>query len=259
MLKLRGDLVASGLGNRYDIGVGGVAHSGPFASRMGLSGIPVMAETIALHTIFELQRTTGTRIHLCRLSSAAGVDLVRQAKREGLPVTCDVGVHHLHLTDADIGFFDANARLSPPLRSQRDRDALRQGVVDGTIDAICSDHTPVDDDEKLLPFAEASPGATGLELLLSLVVKWADEAQLDLATALAKITCAAADVAGLSGGKLTVGSQADICIFDPSDEWLVEGRALASQGKHSPFLNYRLPAVVHTTIVAGRIVFSRVS
>ncbi|HEX8603590.1 MAG TPA: dihydroorotase, partial [Pseudoduganella sp.] len=156
------------------IGKGGVAHSGPLASRLGLSGVPVMAETIALHTIFELVRSTGARVHLCRLSSAAGLELVRAAKAEGLPVTCDVGAHHVHLTDADINFFDPNARVTPPFRTQRDRDAIRAALADGTIDAICSDHTPVDDDEKLLPFAEASPGATGLELLLSLALKWGE-------------------------------------------------------------------------------------
>lgn len=239
------------------IGVGGVAHSGAFASRMGLSGVPVMAETIALHTIFELQRATGARVHLCRISSAAGVELIRQAKREGLDVTCDVGVHHLHLSDADIGFFDANARLSPPLRSERDRDALRMAVLDGTIDAVCSDHTPVDDDEKLLPFAEASPGATGLELLLSLVLKWANESHVNLAIAIARITSDPARVAGLAAGKLSVGSCADLCIFNPDAEWIVEGKALASQGKHTPFLSYHLPAQVQYTLVAGHIVYSR--
>lgn len=239
------------------IGVGGVAHSGAFASRMGLSGVPVMAETIALHTIFELQRSTGARVHLCRISSAAGVELIRKAKRDGLDVSCDVGVHHLHLSDADIGFFDANARLSPPLRSDRDRDALRMAVFDGTIDAICSDHTPVDDDEKLLPFAEASPGATGLELLLSLVMKWAKESHVSLPIAIAKITSEPARVAGLNAGKLTIGSMADICIFNASTEWIVEEKELASQGKHTPFLSYSLPAVVQSTIVAGHIVYSR--
>ena len=239
------------------IGVGGVAHSGAFASRMGLSGVPVMAETIALHTIFELQRSTGARVHLCRISSAAGVELIRQAKREGLDVTCDVGVHHLHLTEADIGFFDANARLSPPLRSERDRDALRMGVFDGTVDAICSDHTPVDDDEKLLPFAEASPGATGLELLLSLVMKWANECHVNPAIAIAKITSEPARVAGLAAGNFAVGSSADICIFDGNADWKLEGRVLASQGKHSPFLGYMLPAQVQHTLVAGHVVYSR--
>jgi len=239
------------------IGVGGVAHSGAFASRMGLSGVPVMAETIALHTIFELQRSTGARVHLCRISSAAGVELIRQAKREGLDVSCDVGVHHLHLTDTDIGFFDANARLSPPLRSERDRDALRMAVFDGTIDAICSDHTPVDDDEKMLPFAEASPGATGLELLLSLVIKWARETHISLPIAIARITSDPARLAGLSAGKLSVGSSADLCIFNPAAEWKVDQSSLISQGKHTPFVNYFLPAQVQTTMVAGHIVYSR--
>ena len=241
------------------IGRGGVAHSGPLATRLGLSGVPVMAETIALHTIFELVRSTGARVHLCRMSSAAGLALVRAAKKEGLPVTCDVGVHHLHMTDADIGFFDSNARLTPPLRTGRDRDAITAGLLDGTIDAVCSDHTPVDDDEKLLPFAEASPGATGLELLLSLSLKWAQEqrGQDALPRALAKITADAARTAGLPAGHLGVGAAADIVVFDPDVRWKVEGAALASQGKHTPFLGYELTGQVQATIVGGRIAYQR--
>jgi dihydroorotase len=241
------------------IGRGGVAHSGPLASRLGLSGVPVMAETIALHTIFELVRATGARVHLCRMSSAAGLELVRAAKAEGLPVTCDVGVHHLHMTDADIGFFDSNARLTPPLRTQRDRDAIRAGLIDGTVDAICSDHTPVDDDEKLLPFAEASPGATGLELLLSLTLKWAEELHGDAALlrALAKITSQAARTAGLDAGQLAPGAAADVVVFDPAKRWLVEGAALASQGKHTPFLGYEVTGQVQATVVGGRVAYQR--
>jgi len=247
------------------IGRGGIAASGPLASRLGLSGVPVMSETIALHTIFELMRATGARVHLCRMSSAAGLELVRIAKKEGLPVTCDVGAHHIHLTDADIGFFDSNARVTPPFRSQRDRDAIRLGLLDGTIDALCSDHTPVDDDEKLLPFGEASPGATGLELLLSLALKWADDyaATQDtgsvrpLARALARITSDAARVAGLDAGTLSVGAAADVCLFDPEARWTVEASALASQGKHTPFLGYNLAGQVRATIVAGHVAFQR--
>jgi dihydroorotase len=243
------------------IGRGGVAHSGPLASRLGLSGVPVMAETIALNTIFELVRSTGARVHLCRISSAAGLALVRAAKKEGLPVTCDIGVHHLHMTDADIGFFDPNARLDPPLRSQRDRDALRAGVLDGAVDAVCSDHTPVDDDEKLLPFGEASPGATGLELLLSLMLKWADDergaAKDALSRALARVTSDAARVAGLKAGDLSVGACADIVLFDPDVRWTVKSSALASQGKHTPFLGYELTGQVKATIVSGQVAFQR--
>ena len=241
------------------IGRGGVAHSGPLATRMGLSSVPVMAETIALHTIFELVRSTGARVHLCRISSGAGLDLVRAAKKEGLPVSCDVGVHHLHMTDADIGFFDSNARLTPPLRSGRDRDAITAALLDGTIDAVCSDHTPVDDDEKLLPFGEASPGATGLELLLSLMLKWAEEQRgVDaLPRALAKVTVDAARTAGLGAGQLGIGAPADIVVFDPDLRWLVNGAALASQGKHTPFLGYELTGQVKATVVGGRIAYQR--
>ncbi len=242
------------------LGKGGTAHSGPLASRLGLSGVPVISETIALHTIVELVRATGARVHLCRLSSAAGIDLLRAAKQEGLPVTADVGIHHVHLTDNDIGFFDSNARLSPPLRSQRDRDAIRQALLDGTIDAVCSDHTPVDDDEKLLPFGEASAGATGLELLLALTLKWASEAlpaAERLRVALARISHDPARLVGLPAGTFKPGATADVCVFDPNRRWKVEAAALVSQGKHTPFLGYELQGQVTHAIVAGRLAFSR--
>jgi dihydroorotase len=234
---------------------GGVAASGAVASRLGLSGVPVSAETIALHTIFELVRVSGARVHLSHLSSAAGVALVREAKAQGLPVTCDVTINHVHLTDMDIGYFNSQFRLDPPLRSQRDRDAIRAGLADGTIDAICSDHTPLDDDEKLLPFAEATPGATGLELLLSLTVKWAREACVPLAKALTRITTAPASVLKLNAGRIAVGEAADLCLFDPAAEWLVEPAQLKSQGHNSPFLGYELPARVLMTLVSGHIAY----
>ncbi len=240
----------------------GVAASGPLATRMGLSGVPVLAETIALHTIFELMRATGARVHLCRLSSAAGVALVRQAKAEGLPVSCDVSLNNLHLTDTDIGYFDSRARLAPPLRQQRDRDALRQGLADGTIDALVSDHTPVDEDAKALPVAEAEPGATGLELLLSLALKWAAEDQLGLARALAVLTHQPARVLGsalgtleASVGQLVVGGVADLCVFDPAADWTVGDEALRSQGKHTPFSGYQLPGRVRATVVGGHVAY----
>jgi dihydroorotase len=234
---------------------GGVAASGAVASRLGLSGVPVSAETIALHTIFELVRVSGARVHLSHLSSAAGVALMRQAKAEGLPVTCDVTINHVHLTDVDIGYFNSQFRLDPPLRSQRDRAAIRAGLADGTIDAICSDHTPLDDDEKLLPFAEATPGATGLELLLSLTVKWAREAGVPLSKALTRITSAPAAVLKVNAGRIAAGETADLCLFNPSAEWLVEPATLKSQGHNSPFLGYELPARVLVTIMSGHIAY----
>ena len=240
----------------------GVAASGALATRLGLAGVPVAAETIALHTIFELMQATGARVHLCRISSAAGVALVRQAKAQGLRVSCDISINSLHLTDADIGFFDSRARLTPPLRQQRDRDALRAALADGTIDALVSDHTPVDEDAKTLPFAEAEPGATGLELLLSLALKWSTETDAGLLRALTVLTSAPAQVMGsalgtleASIGRLAEGGVADLCIFDPAATWTVQADTLRSQGKHTPFSGYELPGRVRTTIVGGQVAF----
>ena len=240
----------------------GVAASGALATRMGLSGVPVAAETIALHTIFELMKSTDARVHLCRISSAAGVALVHQAKAEGLKVTCDVSINSLHLTDVDVGYFDSRMRLNPPLRQQRDRDALRAGLADGTIDVLVSDHTPVSEDEKALPFAESEPGATGLELLLSLALKWSSDSGAGLTRALAVLTSAPAAVLGdslgtlaASAGQLVPGGMADLCVFDPAASWTVQPEALQSQGKHTPFSGYELPGRVRCTVVGGHIAF----
>ncbi|NBS95538.1 MAG: dihydroorotase [Betaproteobacteria bacterium] len=242
---------------------GGIVHAGPLASRMGLPGIPVIAETVALQTMLELVRVTGARVHFCRLSSAAGIALMRAAKLEGLPVTCDVSVHHLHVTDQDIGWFDANHRVDPPFRSQRDRDAIRAGLADGTVDAICSDHTPVDDDAKALPYGEAEPGTTGLELLLPLVLKWAQESRTPLAQALATVTSGPAAIVGADrmegagAGTLAPGSIADLMIFDPQALWTVDRNSLVSQGRHTPFLGYEIAGRVMMTLVAGVPIFQR--
>ena len=240
----------------------GVAASGALATRMGLSGVPVAAETIALHTIFELMRATGVRVHLCRLSSAAGVALVREAKREGLRLSCDVSINSLHLIDGDIGYFDSRARLNPPLRQQRDREALQAGLAEGTIDALVSDHTPVDEDAKALPFAESEAGATGLELLLSLSLKWGAQRGLSLAQSLAPICSGPAKVlepslgAQSEGvGRVQVGALADLCVFDPAAAWTVGADSLRSQGKHTPFSGYELPGQVRYTLVGGRLAF----
>ena len=244
---------------------GGVAASGPLAMRMGLSGVPAAAETIALHTLFELLRaigggrTSGPRLHLCRLSSAAGVALLRAAKAEGLNVTADVSINSLHLTDHDIGHYDSAARLNPPLRQSRDRDALAAALADGTIDALVSDHTPVTADAKQLPFAEAEPGASGLELLLPLALKWGQAPGGPGAMrALASVTSAPAAVLGAalgtlqaSCGRLVEGGLADLCVFDPQARWVVGPAALRSQGKHTPFAGYELTGRVRSTLVGG--------
>ncbi len=240
----------------------GVAASGPLATRMGLSGVPVAAETIALYTLFELLKGTDTRVHLSRISSAAGIELVRQARASGLKVSCDVSINSLHLTDQDIGYFDSRARVNPPLRQQRDRDALRAALADGSIDALVSDHTPVDADAKTLPFAEAEPGATGVELLLSLALKWGAEQGVPLGRTLATVSAAPAAVLGsalgtlqASLGQLVEGGVADVCVFDPAARWTVSDDALRSQGKHTAFTGYELPGRVRWTLVGGHLAY----
>jgi dihydroorotase len=188
--------------------------------------------------------------------------LVRAAKAEGLPITCDVSVNNLHLTDVDIGYFNAAMRVTPPLRQQRDRDALRAALADGTIDALVSDHTPVDEDAKNLPFAEAEPGATGVELLLSLALKWGNDCGLPLAKTLAAVTQRPVGVLGeslgslgSSAGRLVEGGVADLCLFDPSAHWPVNSTTLRSQGKHTPFTGYELPGKVMATLVGGHVAY----
>lgn len=238
----------------------GVAAKGPLATRLGLTGVPVVAETIALSLLFDLVRDTGARLHLCRLSSAAGIELVRQAKAQGLPVTADVSINSLHLIDLDIGYFDAAMRLTPPLRQQRDRDALRAGLADGTIDALVSDHNPVDSDAKTLPFAEAEPGASAVELLLGLACTWAQQEGLGLMQALAVLTHGPQRVLGASlgtlqasVGQLAVGGAADVLVFHPDAPWTVAPAALRSHGRHTPFEGHEMPVSVRATLVGGQI------
>ncbi len=198
---------------------GGVAHDGEVATRLGLPGIPPFAETIALATLLELVRATRARVHFCRLSTAGSVEMMRAAKREGLPVSCDVAIHHLHLCDIDLGYFDSNCRLEPPLRSQRDRDAL------------------------------------GLELLLPLTLKWGEARKLPLAKTLARITSEPARVLGVGSGRLAPGAPADVTLFDPAATVRVAPETLKSQGKNTPFLGYELAGRVRYTIVAGNVVY----
>ncbi|MGC2518959.1 MAG: dihydroorotase [Burkholderiales bacterium] len=234
---------------------GGVAHDGEVATRLGLPGIPAFAETIALATILQLVRATRTRVHLCRLSTAEGVAMVRAAKQEGLPVSCDIGAHHAHLSEMDLGYFDSHCHVIPPFRSPRDRDALRAGLADGTVDALCSDHAPVDEDAKQLPFGESEPGATGLELLLPLVLKWAQEMRVALPDAIAAVTSKPAAILGIEAGQLAPGEEADLCVFDPDEQVKITPESLRSQGKNTPFIGYELPGRVRYTLVGGNVVF----
>jgi dihydroorotase len=233
----------------------GVAHDGEIASRLGLKGIPSAAEALALASILRIAKETGARIHISRLSTAEGVEMIRDAKKQNPNISCDVSANQLHLTEHDIGYFDSNCHLKPPLRTQRDKEALSAGLKDGTIDAICSDHTPVDDDAKLAPFAEAETGATGLELLLALTLKWAQKEKVGLLEAISLVSQASAQILGIPAGDLNPHSDADICIFDATEYWKVSSGTLKSQGKNSPFNGLEIAGKVKTTLVHGQVVY----
>lgn len=233
----------------------GVAHDGEIASRLGLKGIPSAAEALALASILRIAKETGARVHISRLSTAEGVEMIREAKKHNANISCDVSANQLHLTEHDIGFFDSNCHLKPPLRTQRDKDALTAGLKDGTIDAICSDHTPVDDDAKLAPFAEAEIGATGLELLLALTLKWAQQEKVGLLAAMALVSQSSAQILGIPAGNLSADSDADICIFDANEYWKISPSALKSQGKNTPFNGLEMAGKVKFTLVHGQVVF----
>lgn len=233
----------------------GVAHDGEVASRLGLKGIPSAAEALALASLLRIAKETGAKLHISRLSTAEGVNMIREAKKQGLSISCDVSANHVHLTEHDLAYFDSNCYLTPPLRSQRDQAAIVSGLKDGTIDAICSDHTPVDDDGKLAPFAEAEIGASGLELLLTLTLKWANQEKVSLSHALGLISSSSAKILGIPAGHLSVNSDADICIFDPSLYWKVEASNLKSQGKNTPFIGLEMAGKVKYTLVNGQLVY----
>lgn len=235
----------------------GVAHEGAVAARLGLPGIPVAAETVALATLLELARATGVRLHLRRISSRAALTMIRAAREEGLPVSCDVSINQLHLTEDDIGFFDPLARLDPPLRAREDRDALAEALAAGEIDALISDHAPLDDDAKQAPFSEAEAGASGVELLLPLTLAWAHEAAVPLSTALARITCDPARVLGKNEiGRIAVGAAADLVVFDPEARFVLTRERLKSQGKNTPFLGRELMGEVRYTLIDGQLAYA---
>ena len=237
------------------LAAGGVADDGEVATRLGLKGIPSAAEALALNSLLRIARETGAKLHISRLSTAEAVSMIRDAKKLGQHISCDVSAHHLHLTEHDIGYFNSNCHLKPPLRTQRDKDALRAGLVHGTIDAICSDHTPVDDDTKLAPFAETEIGATGLELLLPLTLKWAVESKISLLQMVKLITCQPAAILGINAGCISLHSDADLCIFEPDTYWKITPQTLKSQGKNSPFNQLELAGRVKYTLVHGQFVY----
>ncbi len=230
----------------------GCVHEGEVSTRLGLPAIPEAAEVVALARELALIETTGARGHITQLSCASSVDKIAEAKARGLNVTAAVSAHHLHLSERDIGEFDTRCHVMPPLRSITDRDALREGLAGGVIDAICSDHQPHGLDAKLAPFSESAPGISGLETLLSLTIKLDQEGVLSLPEALAKVTINPAQILGINVGRLTAGAEADVCIFNPDQSWQLDVSKLQSQGRNSPFDSCFLPGVIGVAFVNGQ-------
>ena len=229
----------------------GCVHEGEVSTRLGLPAVPEAAEVVALARDLALIETTGVRAHITQISCARSVEKIREAKQRGLNVTAAVSAHHLHLSEQDIGDFDTRYHVMPPLRSLADRDALRDGVASGVIDAICSDHQPHGLDAKLAPFSESASGIAGIETLLPLTVKLALEGAISLADAIARVTTHPARILGIDVGTLTPGAPADVCVFDPTAERLIDVSQFVSQGKNHPFDGKTLPGVIAHTFVAG--------
>lgn len=237
----------------------GCVHEGPVGTRLGLPGIPEAAETAALGMILALSEQTGVRVHLCRLSTARGANLVARARADGLPVSADVAAHQLFLTDMDVADFNTLCHVMPPLRSQRDREGLRQAVADGAVSAICSDHQPHEADTKLAPFPDTQPGISALETLLPLTLRLVDEGVLSLAEAIRRLTQNPAAVLGLPVGTLAPGRRADLCILDMDATYTPDPGHWVSQGRNSPFFGWEFRGRVTHTLVAGRVVYEKAS
>jgi dihydroorotase len=233
----------------------GCCHEGEVSTRLGLPGIPEAAETVAVARDLALIDQTRVRAHFCGLSSARAVQMIAEAQRRGLPVSADVTAHHLHLTEHDIGDFDTQCHVQPPLRSRRDRDQLRRALKQGVISVVCSDHQPHEPDAKLAPFNESEPGISGLETLLPLTLKLVQERLLTPVEALALLTRNPADILGLESGQLSVGATADVCVFDPKERWQLTTARLQSRGHNTPFLGRELQGRVTHTVVGGRLVY----
>lgn len=240
----------------YWLKQGGCAHEGQVSMRLGLTGIPSSAETLEITRCLQLIAESGARAHFSKLSTFEGVALIREAKQRGLTVTADVTAHHLFLTEMDTSDFNPNCRLEPPLRTLRDQQALRQGLQDGTIDAICSDHFPLEDDAKQVPFDQAIPGLSGLETLLPLALHLQENKVLSLPAIIEKMTTNPAQILNVSTGTLGVGAPADICIFDPTIYHTVNPATWTSLGKNTPFIGWELPGEVQYTVLGGRVVFA---
>ena len=233
----------------------GVMNEGEIASRLGLAAIPPEAEVIMIERDLRLVELTGGRYHAAHVSTAAAVNAIRAAKDRGLNVTCDTATHYFALNETAVGSYRTFAKVSPPLRAEPDRQAVVQGLVDGTIDAIVSDHAPHNQEAKRLPFADAAFGVVGVETLLPLTLELYHNEHLSLLGALDRVTASPAKILGLKGGRLARGAPADIVLFDPDMPWQISEDALHSISKNSAFDGRPVQGRVKRTIVDGRTVF----
>jgi len=238
----------------FDLMDRGCAHEGAVATRMGLSGIPEAAETAALGQMLALIEQTGASVHFCRLSTARAVRMVARARYDGYPITADVCAHQLFLTEMDVTAFNSDCHTIPPLRTRRDLEGLRAGLLDGSITAVCSDHQPHEPDAKRAPFAQTEPGVSGVETLLALMLRLVHEGLLDLTEAISLITCGPASIIDIDCGSLAEGKPADIAIVDPDAAWDLEPGRMLSRGKNSPFAGWEFTGRVTHTFLNGRIV-----
>ena len=234
----------------------GCIHEGELSTRLGLPGIPQAAETVAVARDLALIQQTGVRAHFCRLTTQHAVRMVARAQFDGVPVSADVAVPHLYLSEVDTVDFGADYHFIPPLRTQEDREGLRKGLLSGTVSALCSDHQPHEPDAKLAPFPATEPGASGVDSLLSLTLKLVDEDQNLLADAIARVTSGPAKILGIPYGDLAVGRAADLCIYAPDSNWRLDETSMNSQGKNTPFRGWEMPGRVRYTLRDGQIIFS---
>jgi len=236
-----------------------IMNEGFESTRLGLRGAPPVAEEIAVLRDIALTRMTGGRLHIQHITTRRAVEAVRLAKKEGIRVTAEATPHHLILTDTEIGKeFNTNLRVNPPLRTEEDRQALIEGLVDGTIDCIASDHAPHSEEEKDCEFDLAPPGMIGLETTLGLIKTFLiDKGYLSWADAIQKMTVNPARILGLPGGTLAPGSVADITIIDPDKKWTVKVEKFRSMSKNSPYIGWKLNGQVAATLLGGRVVYSR--
>ena len=236
---------------------GGCMNEGELATRMGLAGIPAIAEAIMLERDMRLVELTGGRYHAAHVSTAEGLDVIRKAKAKGLNVTCDTAPPYFALNELAVSDYRTFAKLSPPLRTEDNRLAVIAALIDGTIDVVASDHAPQDQDSKRLPFAQAEAGGVGLETLLAVTLELFHNGHLSLLDALALVTHKPADLLGLNAGRLKAGNAADLIVFDPTRGWKVEQNKLHSKSKNSPFDGRLLQGTIERTLVDGRTVFTR--